>query len=246
MANKPAKEPDAQASHGKVLPENHTRTARVVVVEDDSKLRKTMITFINRSPGYCCAGALPDGESALAEIPQIKPDLVLMDIGLPGISGIECVAALKGLMPTTPIIMLTVYDEGDYLFDSLKAGASGYLLKRSIGSKLLEAMQEAQAGGLPLTRHMAAKLGQYFQQMGRTQKNTQIEVTTLTPREKDVLKLLADGFRYKEIADQLGISLDTVREHARRIYSKLHVSSRTEAVVKYLSGGAKPEGGARV
>jgi DNA-binding NarL/FixJ family response regulator len=217
------------------------RPARVVVVEDDSNLRRTMVTFIDRSPGFSCAGAFPDGESALAGIPGIQPDVVLMDIGLPGMSGIECVSKLKAIMPTTPIIMLTVYDEGDFLFDSLKAGASGYLLKRSIGDKLLEAMLEAQAGGLPLTRHMAIKVGQYFQQFGKSQRDSQSEVNTLTPREQDVLKLLADGFRYKEIASELGISLDTVREHARRIYTKLHVSSRTEAVVKYL-GHTKPPG----
>ena len=207
---------------------------RVVVVEDDSNLRKTMIAFVNRSPGYACAGAFGDGETALAEIPQLKPDLVLMDIGLPGMSGIECVSALKLKLPNTPIIMLTVYDEGDFLFDSLKAGASGYLLKRSIGDKLIEAMQEARAGGLPLTRSMATKVAQYFQQFGHSQKAATDEIKTLTPREQEILKELAEGFRYKEIASKLGISLDTVREHSRRIYAKLHVSSRTEAVVKYL------------
>ena len=212
--------------------------ARVVVVEDDSSLRKTMIAFINRSPGFCCAGTFADGETALAEIAPLKPDVVLMDIGLPGMSGIECVSRLKALLPATPIIMLTVYDEGDYLFDSLKAGASGYLLKRAIGDKLLEAMQEARAGGLPLTRHMAAKVGQYFQKFGRSQT----QVHSLTPREQEVLQLLADGFRYKEIAGVMGISLDTVREHARRIYGKLHVNSRTEAVVKYLGGTHKSAG----
>jgi DNA-binding NarL/FixJ family response regulator len=240
MAAKPVRE---FAPH--TTPRDTTGTAksaaRVVVVEDDSNLRKTMIAFINRSPGFSCAGAFADGESALSEIPAIKPDVVLMDIGLPGMSGIECVAALKALLPATPILMLTVYDEGDYLFDSLKAGASGYLLKRTIGDKLLEAMQEAQAGGLPLTRHMAVKVGQYFQQISKNQKSSQDEMNTLTPREQDVLKLLADGFRYKEIANELSISLDTVREHARRIYSKLHVSSRTEAVVKYLGSAKSPD-----
>ena len=239
MAAKPAKESVPHTTPRDAA--STTRSAaRVVLVEDDSNLRKTMIAFINRSPGFSCAGAFADGESALAQIPDIKPDVILMDIGLPGMSGIQCVAALKELMPTTPILMLTVYDEGDYLFDSLKAGASGYLLKRTIGDKLLEAMQEAQAGGLPLTRHMAVKVGQYFQQFGKSQKSSQDEMNTLTPREQDVLKLLADGFRYKEIAAELGISLDTVREHSRRIYSKLHVSSRTEAVVKYLGGGKLP------
>ena len=208
---------------------------RVVVVEDDSNLRKTMIAFINRSPGFCCAGAFADGETALAEIPALKPDVVLMDIGLPGMSGIECVSRLKAILPVTPVIMLTVYDEGDYLFDSLKACASGYLLKRALGDKLLEAMGEARACGLPLTRHMAAKVGEYFQRFRRNND----EVNSLTPREQEVLQLLADGFRYKEIAGNMGISLDTMREHARRIYTKLHVSSRTEAVVKYLGGANK-------
>lgn len=209
--------------------------ARVVVVEDDANLRRTMIAYINRTPGYCCTGAFPNGETALAEIPRVKPDLVLMDIGLPGMSGIECVSALKEILPATPIIMLTVYDEDDYLFDSLKAGASGYLIKRALGDKLGEALQQAQAGGLPLTRDMAAQVKQYFQKIG-TRRN---EVGHLSPREQEVLQLLADGFRYKEIAAQMEVCLDTVRAHASRIYAKLHVSSRTEAVVKYLGGSAK-------
>jgi len=238
MPAKPTKPFDAFASPATTTVAAKSPTARVVVVEDDSNLRKTMIAFINRSPGFCCAGTFADGEAALVDIPKLKPDVVLMDIGLPGMSGIECVSALKAVMPATPIIMLTVYDEGDYLFDSLKAGASGYLLKRTIGDKLLEAMQEARAGGLPLTRHMAAKVGHYFQRFGKSQN----EVNTLTPREQETLQLLADGFRYKEIAGVMGISLDTVREHARRIYSKLHVSSRTEAVVKYLGGANQSPG----
>ena len=238
MPAKPTKSADAPAASGKATAVAKSAASRVIVVEDDANLRKTMITFINRSPGFCCAGTFADGETALAGIPALKPDVVLMDIGLPGMSGIECVSALKAIMPVTPIIMLTVYDEGDYLFDSLKAGASGYLLKRAIGDKLLEAMHEACAGGLPLTRHMAAKVGQYFQKFGKSQN----EVNTLTPREQEVLQLLADGFRYKEIAGIMGISLDTVREHARRIYTKLHVSSRTEAVVKFLGGSNKPAG----
>jgi DNA-binding NarL/FixJ family response regulator len=227
--------PPVQAAPASALP-----ATRVAVVEDDSALRRTIAAFINRAPGHCCAGAFPDAETALAEIPHLKPDVVLMDIGLPGMSGIECVAALKELLPATPIIMLTVYDEGDYLFESLKAGASGYLLKRAMGDKLIEALQEARAGGLPLTRHMAAQVSQYFQEVGKKQKEARTEFTQLSPREQDVVKLLAAGFRYKEIAAELGISLDTVREHARRIYTKLHVSSRTEAVVKYLGGKTPP------
>lgn len=209
---------------------------RVVVVEDDANLRKTMIDFINRAQGFHCAGGFADGESALSGIPDLKPDVVLMDIGLPGMSGIECMSALKEILPSVPFVMLTVYDEGDYLFESLKAGASGYLLKRAIGDKLIEAMREACAGGLPLTRHMAAKVGQYFRGQGAVRN----ELNKLSPREQEVLKFLADGFRYKEIGAEMGVSLDCVREHARHIYHKLHVSSRTEAVVKYLGGGVKP------
>jgi len=237
--------------HGRVteifeMPSKHTAphtepsqapapSAARVVVEDDSNLRRTMIAFINRAPGYCCAAAFGDGETALAEIPKLKPDVVLMDIGLPGISGIECVSRLKTILPTLPIIMLTVYDEDDYLFDSLKAGASGYLLKRALGDRLVEALQQAQSGGLPLARDMAAQVKQFFQKMGQQKA----EVNHLSPREQEVLELLAEGFRYKEIAAKMGIGLDTVRAHASRIYFKLHVSSRTEAVVKYLGGSAK-------
>lgn len=238
----PKKKPYAHASSAEGQEADRPILARVVVVEDDSNLRKTMITFINRSPGFCCAGTFSDGETALAGIPALKPDVILMDINLPGMSGIECVSALKQILPTTPIIMLTVYDEGDFLFDSLKAGASGYLLKRALGEKLPEAMQEALEGGLPLTRHMAVKVGQYFQHLGPNTKGAPSEIYALTPREQDILRLLADCYRYKEIASELGISLDTVREHSRRIYTKLHVSSRTEAVVKYLGGVPKTPG----
>ena len=230
--------PSAQIALASGLP-----ATRVAVVEDDASLRRTITAFINRAPGFACAGSFPDAETALVEIPRLKPDVVLMDIRLPGMSGIECVAALKELLPKTPVIMLTVYDEGDYLFESLKAGASGYLLKRAIGDHLTEALQEARAGGLPLTRHMAAKVGQYFKQFGKRQQEAQTEITLLTVREQEVLKLLAEGFRYKEIAAELGISLDTVREHSRRIYTKLHVSSRTEAVVKFLGGKPQPSSG---
>ena len=153
-----------------------------------------------------------------------------MDIGLPRMSGIECVRALKAQLPQMPVLMLTVYDEGPFLFNSLKAGANGYLLKRTVADKLLESIREAREGGVPLTRQMAAKIAEYFQQLG----TVAAEVATLTRRERESLELLAQGFLYKEIADRLGISLDTVREYVRNIYAKLHVSSRTEAVVKFL------------
>ncbi len=207
-----------------------TQAVRIGIVEDQAGVAESLKKLINRAAGLQVIGTYPSGEAALEQIPRHKPDLVLMDIGLPGISGIECVRSLKALLPTLPIIMLTVYDEGEYLFDSLKAGASGYLLKRTTGEKLVEAITEARLGGLPLTRQMAVKMTHYFQQLGATTS----AMATLTKRERECLALLAEGFRYKEIADQLGIGIETVREYVRNTYRKLHVSSRTEAVVKYL------------
>ncbi len=207
-----------------------TPAVRIGIVEDQAGVAESLKKLINRAPGLQVIGTYPNGETALEQIPRHKPDLVLMDIGLPGMSGIECVRSLKALLPALPIIMLTVYDEGEYLFDSLKAGASGYLLKRTTGEKLVEAITEARLGGVPLTRQMAGKMAHYFQQLGAT--NSVME--SLTKRERETLALLAEGFRYKEIADRLGIAIETVREYVRNTYRKLHVSSRTEAVVKYL------------
>ena len=207
-----------------------TQAVRIGIVEDQAGVAESLKKLINRAAGLQVIGTYPNGETALEQIPRHKPDLVLMDIGLPGMSGIECVRSLKAVLPSLPIIMLTVYDEGEYLFNSLKAGASGYLLKRTTGEKLVEAITEARLGGVPLTRQMAGKMAQYFQQMGATTS----EMATLTKRERETLALLAEGFRYKEIADQLGIALETVREYVRNTYRKLHVSSRTEAAVKFL------------
>jgi DNA-binding NarL/FixJ family response regulator len=207
-----------------------TQTTRIAIVEDQAGVAESLTKLINRARGLQVIATYPNGEAALEAIPQQKPDLVLMDIGLPGMSGIECVRSLKAKLPALPIIMLTVYDEGEYLFNSLKAGASGYLLKRTTGEKLAEAIAEARLGGVPLTRQMAGKMAQYFQQLGTTTS----EMETLTKRERETLVLLAEGFRYKEIADRLGIGIETVREYVRNVYRKLHVSSRTEAVVKYL------------
>jgi DNA-binding NarL/FixJ family response regulator len=202
----------------------------VAIVEDDARVRESLSLVISRAEGFAIAGTYPDAESALAGIPRLHPDVVLMDIRLPGMSGIECVRALKARLPGARVVMLTVYDEGSSLLESLKAGASGYLLKRTPAAKILEAINEAKLGGMPMTRQMAGKVAQYFHGLGTAMNDVQ----QLTPREKETLAQLADGYRYKEIADHLGISLDTVREYVRSIYDKLHVSSRTEAVVKYL------------
>ncbi len=220
---------DCQTDLG-LMPARSTQPTRIAIVEDQAGVADSLKKLIHRSRGLQVIATYANGEAAVADIPHQKPDLVLMDIGLPGMSGIECVRSLKNLLPSLPIVMLTVYDEGEYLFNSLKAGASGYLLKRATGEKLVEAITEARLGGVPLTRQMASKMAQYFQQLGTT--TTQME--TLTKRERETLALLAEGFRYKEIADRLGIAIETVREYVRNVYRKLHVSSRTEAVVKYL------------
>ena len=208
----------------------HRAVTRVAVVEDDRQLRDTIASFIGQANGFSCVGSYGSGEDALAEVPRVKPDVVLMDIGLPGLSGIECAHALKGSAPQTQIVMHTVYDEGDFLFNALKAGASGYLLKRTTGGRLLEALREACDGGMPFTRQMAQQVQDYFRQLGQNVN----ELDLLAPREAEALRLLAEGLPYKQIADRMGISLETVRQYIKAIYSKLHVNSRTEAVVKYL------------
>jgi len=201
---------------------------KVALVEDDAQVREELAKLINRAPGFACVGAYPDGETALAEIPRQKPDVVLMDINLPGISGIDCIRALKTTCPSIHIIMLTVYDEVGQLFKSLMAGASGYLLKRTPADKLLEAIKEARLGGAPMTRRIARKVVQYFHQLGEISP----EAGSLSKREQETLALLSEGFRYKEIAHKMGISFNTVREYVHNIYQKLHVTSRTEAVMK--------------
>jgi DNA-binding NarL/FixJ family response regulator len=206
----------------------------VSIVEDNPGTRESLVELLTRAPGLRCAGAHPSGEDALRKIEDEKPDVVLMDINLPGMSGIECVARVKQRLPKTQILMLTTYREGDLIFDSLRAGASGYLLKNMAPSELWQAVQQVHDGGSPMSMHIARKVVSFFQQI-RENAN---EIATLTKREQEILGLLAKGFLYKEIADQLGISLSTVRAHLHTVYEKLHVQSRTEAVVKYL--GQRP------
>jgi DNA-binding NarL/FixJ family response regulator len=200
----------------------------VAIVEDDPRIREELAKLISGARGFKCLGIYPDAEAALADIPRQKPDVVLMDINLPGMTGIECVRRLKLVLPAVQIIMLTVYDEVGQLFNSLLAGACGYLLKRTPADKLLEAITEARAGGAPMTRKIARKVVQYFHHIGAGRPETD----SLSKREQETLALLAEGFRYKEIADKMGISFNTVREYVHSIYQKLHVTSRTEAVLK--------------
>jgi DNA-binding NarL/FixJ family response regulator len=200
---------------------------RVGLVEDDDRLRADFVQLIDSSGDMRCVGAYPSAEAALADLPSQTPDVVLMDINLPGMSGIESVRRLRALVPAAQVMMLTVFDDTTSVFESLKAGASGYLLKRAPVSELLAAIRELAAGGAPMSGVIARKVVQYFGQRGPAP-----EVQTLTAREHQVLVALSQGQQYKEIADTLGISINTVRRHIMAIYDKLHVHSRLEAVGK--------------
>lgn len=203
---------------------------RVAVVEDDEEVRANLASLLERSAGFSLAAQYADAESALEDIASRKPDVVLMDINLPGMNGVECVKKVVALLPDVQVIMLTVYEDNERLFNSLLAGANGYQLKRTTPTRLLNAVREVHAGGSPMTPQIARRVVQRFH--GNDSKA--VEVAKLTPRERQVLGQLAEGYRYKEIADNLDISMDTVRLHIRNTYVKLRVHSRTEAVVKFL------------
>jgi DNA-binding NarL/FixJ family response regulator len=204
---------------------------KVSIVEDDRGTRESLAELLARAPTLRCVGIHACGEDALRQIPAEGPDVVLMDINLPGMSGIECVSKLKAQLPKTQVLMLTTYEESDLIFDSLRQGASGYLLKNMPPKELIQAVEQVQAGGAPMSMSVARKLVNHFQQI----KKPSSDMEKLTKREHEILALLAKGFLYKEIADQLHISLSTVRAHLHAVYEKLHVQSRTEAVVKYIN-----------
>ena len=201
----------------------------VVVVEDDGGLREQLVKILNSAPGIRCVGACPSAEDALKVIPARKPDVVLMDIRLPAMSGIDCVVALKQILPALQIIMLTVYEDSESIFRALKAGAGGYLVKSSPPAKLLEAIVDVSRGGAPMSSPIARKVVQHFQLAGPPSAQS----PELSPREREVLDLLASGYIYKEIGDKLGISSETVRTHVKNICEKMHVRSRLEAVARH-------------
>jgi DNA-binding NarL/FixJ family response regulator len=207
---------------------------QVAIVEDDDEIRENLTHRISASPLFRLLKSYPDAESALLDIPKCRPDVVLMDINLPGMDGVECVRQLKAKMPQLYVIMLTVYEDGNRLFKSLMAGASGYLLKRSSSAKLLGSIQEVYTGGAPMTPEIARRVVQYFGHLAKPVEEVQ-EMPSLTPRERDILEQLARGFRYKEIVDNLGISVGTLHSYISKVYEKLQVHSRTEAVVRYLN-----------
>jgi DNA-binding NarL/FixJ family response regulator len=203
----------------------------VSIVEDNEQLRETLARVLNRADDFKCVGQHASAEAALEGIPKEQPNAVLMDINLPGMNGVECVRQLKQRLPKTQVVMLTAYEDTENIFSSLAAGASGYLLKRSKSAEILEALRDVQNGGSPMSTHIARKVVQSFQSSPRPPT---APTEDLSPREQEVLDLLSQGFMYKEISDKLGISFETVRTYIRRIYEKLHVRTRTEAVAKVL------------
>jgi len=202
---------------------------RVSIIEDDAPLRAIFVEWLRQAEGVEFVGEYPDAESALQRIASDRPDVVLSDINLPRMNGIECVRRLKPRLPKTQFVMLTVYEDTDKIFDALAAGATGYLLKQTTREELLAAIHAVLAGDSPMTSNIARKVVQSFQRRPAAEP-----VAALSPRENEILELLARGYLYKEIADKLKIAGPTVNSFIRRIYEKLHVHSRSQAIAKYL------------
>jgi DNA-binding NarL/FixJ family response regulator len=213
---------------------------KVSIVDDNEGIRSSIASLIHRAPSLELRGEYPDAETALDEIPALVPDVVLMDINLPGMNGVECVRQLKSITPQLQVLMLTVYEDSDVLFKSFRAGACGYLLKRTAPARLIESIHEAHTGGSPITPQIARRLVQFFSDPPPNPDGAL--VARLTANEREFLGHLASGFTYKEIAESMKTSIDNVRSYVRAVYEKLQVHSRTEAVVKYLraeSGGKR-------
>ena len=204
----------------------------VSIVDDEAGLRQSIFAFVNAAPGFKCLSSYPSAEAALQHLPKERPDVVLMDINLSGTSGIECVEKLKTVAPGMQIVMFTVYEDTSQIFRALAAGASGYLLKRSTPDKLLQAIRDVHAGGSPMSSSIARKVVASFQKLGTPAGGSE----HLSAREQSILDCLSKGLTYQQTADQLTISIGTLRTHIRRIYEKLRVHARTEAVAKYLRG----------
>lgn len=217
-------------THFKPMPDQDQPPIRVSIVDDDEGVRTNLARLIASRPEFACVSTHPHGRNACAEIPRLKPDVVLMDINLGAMDGIECVARLKALMPQLQILMVTAYEDTAKIFPALEAGASGYLLKRSSSEELFDAIRQVQRGESPMSGPIARKVVQSFQQRAR---NNQL-LESLSPKEHQVLEKLAQGFLYKEIAREMEITLETVRTRIRAIYQKLQVNTKTDAVLKYL------------
>lgn len=203
---------------------------KIAIVEDNKTTREGLATIVGLSPEYKCVCICETAEEALVQIPKHhQPDVILMDIQLPNMSGVECVALIKERLPSVQVIMVTVYEDPDRIFRALRAGASGYLLKRATPEQVLNAIRDVQSGGVPMSAEIARKVIAHFQ----TQAAAAADVEKLSPREREVLDLVVHGFANKEIADRLSVSVEAVRWHLKHIYQKLHVHSRTEAALKF-------------
>ena len=202
----------------------------VSIVEDIKDVRESLQRLIESADGYLCLSTYSNAEDALRELPQVNPDIVLMDINLPGMNGIDCIRKVKALCPRMQFMMFTIFEDNEQVFDALAAGASGYLLKKTPKEKILEALRELHEGGSPMSSHIARKVVAYFHK----EKEARDTAAQLSQREKEVLELLSKGFLYKEIGDKLNITPGTVAQHIHKIYDKLHVENRTEAVNKFF------------
>jgi DNA-binding NarL/FixJ family response regulator len=205
----------------------------VALVEDDMGVRRSLRSLLSSEPGVSCTCAFATGEEAVSKIPEAGVDVVVMDIKLPGMSGIECARRLKERCPDLAILMLTVYDETDLIFDALRAGAGGYLLKRAASTELVHAIRDVLDGGAPMTAHVARRVVDYFREPPRPAAARVAAADRLTEREEEIIEHLSRGYSNREIAEAFGISVPTVRTHLRNIYAKLHVRSRTQAALKY-------------
>jgi RNA polymerase sigma factor (sigma-70 family) len=201
----------------------------VCVIEDIAEIRQSVEQILEESEEFVCLGTYENAEEAIDKFPDMEPDIALVDINLPGMNGIEFIRKVKGKCPDCQFMMFTIYEDNEQVFDALAAGASGYLLKKTPRNKILEALKELHEGGSPMTMQIARKVVSAFQKTNSTES-----VDSLSPREKEVLQLLSRGYLYKEIGNKLNISTGTVRQHIHKIYEKLHVQNRTEAVNKFF------------
>lgn len=202
---------------------------KVSVVEDIPELRNGLVSLLQWDDRFEAVSAHSDAESAIDHIVAMQPDIVVMDINLPGMNGIECIGKIKKDCPHTQFIMFTVYEDNDHLFDALEAGASGYILKKASQQKILDSLEELHKGGAPMSTSIARKV------INRFKKTETNDILNITEREKEILFLLGKGLLYKEIAEQLHITTGTVKQHLHKIYEKLHVQNRTEAILKFKS-----------
>jgi DNA-binding NarL/FixJ family response regulator len=210
----------------------------VAIVEDDERVRGSLAMLVGGSPGFELVGSYIDAESALENLPKTEPNVVLMDVQLPKQSGIECVRKIKPRLPHTQFIILTVYQDEECVFDALRAGAVGFLRKDTPPAEILEAIRDAHQGGSPMSSGIARMVVAHFHPNNLKVRSEPPPLVHLSPREEEILQLLVKGYRYKEVAEAFSCSVHTVREHLRRIYEKLHVTSSREAVAKYLQGGS--------